>query len=147
MPENTEKIQESTKFQKGKSGNPRGRPVGARNKASLLAEELLACDIRSVCQMVVKKAIDGNLHAAKIVIDRLVPPKKDREVNLQLPKIKTTKDVLKAVGNVIKAVASGEISPSEGESLVKILDIHTKAIESYEFEKRLSELEKREGVK
>ena len=41
MPENTEKIQESSKFKRGQSGNPNGKPKGARNKSTLAAEKLL----------------------------------------------------------------------------------------------------------
>lgn len=39
MPDKTDKKQR--KFQKGKSGNPYGRPKGMRNKATILAEALL----------------------------------------------------------------------------------------------------------
>ena len=35
-------------FQKGESGNPAGRPRGARNRATLLMESLLADDAEAM---------------------------------------------------------------------------------------------------
>ena len=141
MPENTGKIQEKTKFQKGQSGNPNGRPQGARNKASLMAEQLFIDDIQGICESVVSQAKSGNMQAAKIILDRLFPASKDRPISIELPTITTSYDILKAIGAIAQAVAHGEISPLEGEALAKIIDIHAKAVELYEFEKRLSQLE------
>ena len=41
-PVNTGQIQEKGRFPKGKSGNPSGKPKGARHRSSLLAEQLFA---------------------------------------------------------------------------------------------------------
>lgn len=141
MPENTGEKQEKTRFQKGKSGNPNGRPQGARNKATLLVEQLFTGDLQEICKSIISKAKSGNMQAAKIILDRLSPPRQDCPINIKLPKIKTSKDILKAIGSITQAIACGEISPLEGETLAKILDTHAKAIELYEFEKRLSQLE------
>lgn len=144
MPDNTEKKQKKIRFQKGKSGNPLGRPQGSRNKASLMAEQLFAEDIQGVCKSVIAKAKSGDMQAAKIILDRLLPPRKDNPVNVELPEIKTANDILKAVGSITQAIARGEISPSEGEALARILDINAKAIEICEFESVLTQLENRE---
>lgn len=144
MPDNTEKKQKKIRFQKGESGNPLGRPQGSRNKASLMAEQLFAEDIKGVCKSVIEKAKSGDMQAAKIILDRLLPPRKDNPVNIELPEIKTAQDILKAVGGITQAIARGEISPSEGEALARILDINAKAIEICEFESVLTQLENRE---
>lgn len=144
MPDNTEKKQKKIRFQKGKSGNPLGRPQGSRNKASLMAEQLFAEDIQDICKSVIAKAKSGDIQAAKIILDRLLPPRKDNPVNIELPEIKTAQDILKAVGSITQAIARGEISPSEGEALARILDINAKAIEICEFESVLTQIENRE---
>lgn len=51
MPENTGQIQEKGRFKKGKSGNPKGKPKGAKHRASLLAEKLFENDIEMVCNL------------------------------------------------------------------------------------------------
>jgi hypothetical protein len=50
-PENTGKKQGKTKaghFPKGTSGNPQGRPLGARNKATLAIEALLEGEAEAI---------------------------------------------------------------------------------------------------
>lgn len=147
MPDNTEKKQKKIRFQKGQSGNPAGRPQGSRNKASLMAEQLFAEDIQDVCKSVIAKAKSGDMQAAKIILDRLVPPRKDNLVNIELPDIKTPNDILSAIRSITSAITKGEITPLEGEALTRILDINAKAIEICEFESMLTELENREDAK
>ncbi|WP_059360038.1 DUF5681 domain-containing protein [Parachlamydia acanthamoebae] len=142
MPDNTDKKQK-IRYQKGQSGNPKGRPKGSRNRASLMAEHLFIADVESICKAVIEKAKAGDMYAAKIILDRLLPPKKDGSVNIQLPEIATSHDVLKAIQCVTQAIANGNITPSEGEVLARILNIHATAIELYEFEHTLNELEQK----
>jgi len=61
----------------------------------------------------------------------------------QLPEITTAHDVLKAVQCVTQAITDGNITPSEGEALARILNIHASAVELYEFEDALNQLEQK----
>lgn len=142
MPENTGQIQAKGQFLKGKSGNPSGKPKGARHKSSLLAEQLFSDEIHEICGAVIEEAKSGNMQAAKIILDRLLPPRKDRPIEIELPKIGNATHLVEAIGKVTHAVGSGCISPSEGEALARIIDIHAKTLEMNEFEKRLDALEK-----
>ncbi len=72
-----------TKFQKGKSGNPRGRPPGSKNKTTLLreamqnkADRLLSKEVPNVLRVVVDAAKKGDMSAAKMILDRAVPVRK-----------------------------------------------------------------------
>lgn len=72
-----------TQFQKGQSGNPRGRPKGAKNKSTLLreamqqkADRLLSKEVPAVLAVVIKAAKGGDMSAAKMILDRAVPVKK-----------------------------------------------------------------------
>lgn len=89
----------------------------------------------------IEEAKAGDLQAAKIILDRLLPPRKDNLIQIDLPKMESSSDLSKAVGCIADAVGSGQISPSEGESLARIVDIHTRALEFAEFEKWLAVLE------
>ena len=142
MPENTGEIQENGRFRKGKSGNPQGKPKGARHKASMMAEMLFEEEIQAVCHQVINQAKEGNLQAAKIILDRLLPPKKDRPINFKLPIIQNAADSLKAGRLICHAVGTGELTPFEAESLSKIVEIQAKNIELYDFGLRLEAIEK-----
>src|ERR1700733_8050838 len=141
MLENTGKIQESSRFKQGQSGNPKGKPKGARNKSTLAAEALLEGSLDKICKRVEEEALNGNMQAAKMILDRFIPVRKDRVIKIGLPMINTYEDVLLAIGYVVNAVGNGTISPSEGESLSRTIDLYSKALETNQLERRLNELE------
>lgn len=118
MPENTAKKQEQTLFQKGHSGNPKGRPKGKRNKSTLLAQSLLENDVEAICTRLLVEAKEGNIQAIKIVMDRILPVRKELPIALDLPEIKSPRDLLNAISAITAAVGSGKISPSESEDLI-----------------------------
>jgi len=142
MPDKTEEKQR--KFQKGKSGNPLGRPRGVRNKATLLAEKLLENEAEEICRQAIELAKKGNIQAIKIVMDRILPPKKEIPITIDLPTMKTSTDILEAVSQVTLAICCGKITPSDGETLTRIIERQAKAIELTEFEQRLKNLEDRQ---
>lgn len=141
MPENTGKIQENSKFKRGQSGNPKGKPKGARNKSTLAAEKLLEGSLDRICKRIEEEALNGNMQAAKMILDRFLPVRKDRSIKIDFPQINSLEDVLNAIGSIVNAVGSGEISPSEGESLSRTLDMYSKAFETHQLEVRLREIE------
>ncbi len=123
-------------------GNP-GKPKGARHKTTLLAEKLMSEDAEAVVKVVVEAAKAGDLTAAKIVLDRIAPPRKDLPVAFDLPAISTAADASAAMGSIIAAVASGELTPTEAGEVAKLLDAFTRTLEATEFERRLQSLEGR----
>jgi len=82
----------STKWKPGQSGNPAGKPKGTRHKATMLAERLLDGQAEELIQQCVQKALDGDSTAMRLCIERLVPPRKDRPVNLDLPQMECVED-------------------------------------------------------
>lgn len=80
MPENTGALKESSRFKKGQSGNPQGKPKGARNKSTLAAEALLEGSLDKICKRVEEEALNGNMQAAKMILDRFIPVRKDRVI-------------------------------------------------------------------
>lgn len=106
-----------------------------------MIERLLESAGQEICAAVIEGAKGGDMQAAKIVLDRLLPPRKDRPIEIDLPKMERSADLASAIGYIVNAVGSGQISPLEGEALARIIDIHTKALELTEFEIRLAALE------
>jgi hypothetical protein len=84
-PENSGKIQPKGKYTKGHSGNPKGKPKGARNKSSLAAEALLQGSLDKICKKVEEEALNGNMQAAKMILERFLPPRKDRFIEIDFP--------------------------------------------------------------
>lgn len=119
MPDKTGEKQVRTKFQKGHSGNPNGRPKGARSKSTLLAEALLENNVVDICNRLIVEAKGGNMQAIKIVIDRILPPRKDHPITIDLPQIKTSSDILIAISLITNAVGAGANLPQRRRSVIK----------------------------
>ena len=132
-------------FVKGQSGNPNGRPEGSRNKATILAQALFDGQAEELIQKCIQMALDGDSTAMRLCIERLVPPRKDRPVNLDLPQMKCVEDTIKAMAVISSGVADGELTPSEGQVLSGMVENYRKAIETTELEERISNLEKRKN--
>lgn len=143
MPENAEKMQTSNRFQKGQSGNPKGKIKGTKNKATRFIDSLMQSELNNISQKLIELAVAGNLQAIKLVLDRVMPAKTSRSIEIEIPKIENTTDALQAISTVIHAVGQGELTPNEGEAITKIIQSFTQTLQSYEFDQRLSTLEQK----
>ena len=123
----------------------KGRPAGSRNKATLMLETLLDGEGEDVVRTMVSHAKNGNMGAAKALLDRLVPPRKDRPVPFPLPPITSITDVMEALSIILDGMATGELTPQDSQALMNILAGYMKIYEATEFEQRLTALEGRLG--
>ena len=111
----TEKQQ--NRFQPGRSGNPGGRPKGARNRTTLAAQALLDGEGEKLTRKAIEMALAGDTVALRICIDRIIPPRRERVVIIDLPEIVEGTDAAKALSAILKAVAAGELTPTEAKAL------------------------------
>lgn len=122
----------------------RGKPRGAKHRATRLAMELLESGIEDVAGVVVEAARGGDLMAARIVLDKLIPSAKERSVDLpKLPDTSTPAGVSAAQQQILEAVARGDITPGEANTLTSVLDARRKALELQDLEARITALENR----
>ena len=140
MSEITEKIQ-GTKFAPGKSGNPSGRPKGARNKTTMAIEALLEGEAEDLTRKAIEMAKAGDGPALRMCLDRLAPPRKDAPVCFDLPPIKSVADAVEASSALLSAVAGGDVTPDEAARIMSLLTSHKVLVETGEFERRLEVLE------
>lgn len=140
---NAEKKQETHKFTKGRSGNPRGKVKGTKNKATVVAEMLLHGELENICRRLIQEAITGNMQAIKMVLDRVLPAKRDTPIVIDLPKLENSSDALQAIASITTAVSEGKLTVSEGESLSRMIDVYVKAIEIHDCELRISKVEQK----
>jgi hypothetical protein len=131
-----------SKFKSGQSGNVSGRPKGSLNKATLAAQALLDGEAEALTRKVVELAKGGNPVALRLCLERLLPPRKDRPINFTLPRIEGAQDLVKALGAILEAVAQGEITPGEGQTITVMLEAYRKGLETVDHEARITALEK-----
>jgi hypothetical protein len=124
-------------------GNP-GRPRGARNKRAVLAEKIMADDLADVVRAVTAAARAGDIGAARLIFDRLLPVRRGRPVCLDTPPIGTASDVAAAMDALTTAMVKGDVTPEEASLAAGVFDLRRKALETEDFEKRLRALERME---
>jgi len=61
--------------------NPNGRPKGSMNKWTILSRELLTERGPEIVQVIIDRALKGDVHCLKMCIDRIVPQTKAVEIN------------------------------------------------------------------
>jgi Family of unknown function (DUF5681) len=110
------------RFQPGQSGNPAGRPPGARNKKTLEMEELLAQKAEATVRGVLDRADRGEPAAMRLCMERVLPTGANRPVAIELPPIDTPDDVAAATRVVMKALAQGAISARETINLLTVIE-------------------------
>lgn len=128
-------------FLRGSSGNPTGRPRGSRNATTLAVEALLDGEAEAITRRAINAALDGDMTAIKLVIDRVAPARKSRPIQIDLPDVSDARGVAQAQAAVVAAVASGQIAPDEAMALSGLLEGRRKALETEELEMRIRCLE------
>lgn len=130
-------------FKKGESGNPQGRPVGTRNKTTLAALSLIEDEGEQLARKAVELALDGDLPALKLCMDRLLPPAKERPLEaFSLPQLNDQRSVLEALDTIANKLSQGELLPAEATSICKVLEQYRKHFETTELSERLETLER-----
>ena len=140
-PENAGVKQKGGRFQPRKSGNPAGKPRGARNKATRAVEALLDGEAERLTRKAIERALGGEAVALRLCLGRICPPRRDLPITFTLPRIQTAADAANAMSALLAAVAAGEITPSEATEIAGLLDGFLRAREATEMEARLAALE------
>jgi hypothetical protein len=123
--------------------NPAGRRPGSRNKATESAELLLEGEAEALTRKAVELALGGDPIALRLCLDRLIPPRRGRKVQLDaaLP-VCDVPDLGPMMAAVTTAAISGEITPGEAAELARVVEIYARAVEVTDFDRRLRELER-----
>jgi len=110
------------KFQPGQSGNPVGRPLGARNKKTIAREEALADQAAKAVERIVFLAEGGHPTAMRICADWAKPGGNSRALALELPRVTCADDAQKAFDMVVEAFGEGEITVREFSPMLGSVD-------------------------
>ena len=129
------------RWKPGQSGNPAGRKSGQRHRSTVMLEKLMADDAKAIVQAVILAASSGDMTAARMVLDRVVPPAKDRPLSIDLPDTTTAEGVERAQSAIVAAVAGGHLLPSEGAALSGLVEARRRSIETNDLAARIAALE------
>lgn len=140
-PSKPERKRPATAWKPGQSGNPAGKPVGARHRATMLAEQMIGDEAERVIRKVIDLALTGDITCLRLCLERLAPPRKDSPVTIRLPRIERAADAVSAMSMVIGAVGDGEVTLTEGAALAGIVETHRRVLETADLAARIEALE------
>jgi hypothetical protein len=130
------------RFTRGNRGGP-GRPSGLPNRKTRQLEALLEQDAEHLVAVLIRKARAGDATALRIAFDRLLPPRRSRPIEIELPPINGLADLTTAHNAVLSALNVGEISASEAQALTAVIDTQRKSLEATALEDKVRQLEAR----
>lgn len=129
-------------WQPGQSGNPKGRPVGSRNKKNVIAEEFEK-DGSEVARVVMDAALEGDMQAANMVLQRLSPPLRARAEKVTF-ELTPDAPLHQQANQVLASVAEGAIDPETGKLLIDCIQSVAGIRAVDELEARLQALEEKQ---
>ena len=130
-------------FEKGRGG----RPPGARNKATLAAEALFDGEAEALSRRAIGLALEGNTVALRLCIERILPARRERRLDVAIAPIASMDDAAAASSRVIGLLASGEIAPSEARAFGALLDTHLRARDAAGIERQAAQMRERERTR
>lgn len=129
-----------TRFQPGQSGNPAGRPRGSGLAGQL--RRAIQDDAHEVIQMLIEQAKAGDIQAATVLLDRIVPKLRPEAQAVELDQLGNGGLVERAEA-VLTAAAAGELAPDVAAQLVTSVATLARVVEVDELQQRLTALEQR----
>lgn len=128
-------------FERGRSGNPNGRPRGSRNRATLAAARLLEGESEALTRKAIEAALGGDRLALRLCLQRILPPCRQLPIDLPMPPVDDAASAIEATAVLVGAVADGQVTLDEAGRFMALLAAQRKIIESAELEQRLVALE------
>lgn len=120
----------------GQSGNPAGRPPGQLNQL----REAIAEHIPEILERLVEQAKSGDAQAARILLERVLPPIKATELPVTVEN--DGGSLVDRANSVFSAASTGALSPSQANALLSGLGAIAKITETDDLQRRVEQLEK-----
>lgn len=129
-----------TRWKPGQSGNPKGKPKGSGRQ---IADLRAAIDehVPAIVVQLVRAAINGDVPAARLLLERVLPPMKavEQASPLTLPDGSLTEQGRA----VLEAVGAGELAPGQGAQLITAIGTLARVSEVDELAQRIKNLEEK----
>ena len=102
---------------------------------------LLDGETEALTRKAIELAMKGDTVALRLCLERIIPARRDRPVKFEIPKTANGNEVAAAMHQVLTAVATGAMTPSEAQSVAAVVEGWRRAKEVGEMEDRLTALE------
>jgi hypothetical protein len=126
------------KWRPGQSGNPAGRKPGTGAVSKLRAG--IAEHMPEILNQLVSAAKRGDVQASRLLLERVLPPIRASELPVVLETHESA-SLAEQGAAVLRAVASGEIPPSQGGILLSAIATLAKVVEFDDLVRRVNALE------
>lgn len=128
----------TAKWKPGQSGNPRGRKRGTGEVGKLRAS--IAEHVPEIIAKLVEQAKGGDAGAARLLLERVLPPIKASEQAVAIP-LATGASLADQGRAVLEAAGAGVLAPGQAAQLLTGLGALAKLIEADELADRIAALE------
>lgn len=133
----------SNLWKPGQTGNPKGRPPGQSEITKL--RKTLMTDAPEILAGLVTAAKAGDVHAARLILERVLPPVKPTEQAIEL---ELKGDTLTEQGRaVLSAVSAGALAPGQASQLIAAIGTLARVAEVDELTERITKLEEAKNAK
>lgn len=107
-------------FKTGQSGNPMGRVKGSVNKRTQLAK-LLEPHAEALIARMIALALDGDVMALRLCIERLIPKMQYKPTGIEFPNELNKRNLPKLMDEILRAAFDGRISIEDAERLKRLI--------------------------
>jgi hypothetical protein len=122
MPEVAQPEPEATAPPTNKGGRPKLDYIAVTKAARARFDTLAAESIEAVFQAVLTAATqDGDMAAAKLLIDRVIPSRRGAPVSFHIRPLKTPEDCALAYADLLEDVGAGRLTPEEAQTISAIV--------------------------
>jgi len=104
---------------------------------------LTLVDAEQLIQKVLELGQGGDVSCLRL--DRLWPLRKGQPINLDMPRINTSNDLLTVMASIWNAIGDGRLTPDEASALSLVAERSMQIIQLQDVVKRIGDLEKKVG--
>ena len=106
--------------------NPNGRPKGSMNKYTILSRELLTERGPEIVQVIIDRALKGDVHCLKMCMDRILPvhkavdPNRAKSDSQVIINVSSIESIQKQIGNTPKEKLVNPVQRNDDEVVVSV---------------------------
>lgn len=130
----------TNKFKPGKSGNPKGRPVGIIDRRTKWRDTLRA-ELPDLLKRLVVLARAGDVQALKLILDRVAPPLRPQAEPVEIPAVATAVSLGAKARAVLDALGAGQLTADSAADVLAALGSIARIVEHDELAARIAALE------